>query len=277
MISREQVLAERRKWYSINSVQYNITQGLKRRELSFISPKTEEPRIIKRYLLGSSQGLLMAQMERFDFLKRLTNMYHSIATLRYMPMLSHRIGREKEEEYIQFRKDFVSYIDGYDLFFDLDGKENFPQCLKDVFVLKKLLDDHKVPYFVVNSSHKGFHFRVPSEFIDCPPDVEGVVALIDALRSVIYNIKGIYNLPTLDDSVTDEFRVAKVPYSYVCDGCICLPLSDEQLDRFTEDMVSFDKVYRGIKVFERGLLVRTHGLTETQLKENMLSFLNKFK
>jgi hypothetical protein len=67
------------------------------------------------------------------------------------------------------------------------------------------------------------------------------------------------------------------PYSYSCDGSIVLPLSDNQFLNFDKRMVELQSVLYGVQIQNRGLLVRTHNLSEDELKANTLKFLNYYK
>ena len=137
--------------------------------------------------------------------------------------------------------------------------------------MKNILDGFKVPYWVMNSSFKGFHIHIPQEFM---PKFNQ-----DTLRNigeVLYNIKGIEDFQTLDISIGDNKRLCKVCYSPVSDGSICLPLIDEQIDNFKLDIVKISNVLRTCIIKNRGLLLRTHNLSEEELKKNVLCFLKEY-
>ena len=156
---------------------------------------------------------------------------------------------------------------------DFDGKENPEKCLAEVREAKKILDEAKVPYYILNSSFTGFHIHIPSEFIE-PMEIN---KLIEILNRVIYNFKGVYDLSCLDNSVIDIKRICKVPYSYVCDNSIALPLSDLQLANWKPEMVSMKNVMKNVMLKNRGLKIRTHNLSEEQLKENVRKFISDFE
>jgi hypothetical protein len=100
--------------------------------------------------------------------------------------------------------------------------------------------------------------------------------LIEKLNGVIYNLKGIFKLSSLDNSVIDLKRICRLPYSYSCDGSICLPLDDSQIQNFNPEMVKMENVMKNI-IRDRGLLTRAWGLSEQQLKENVVKFLKDFE
>jgi hypothetical protein len=108
------------------------------------------------------------------------------------------------------------------------------------------------------------------------PDLDLSLTL-DLLNNILYNLVGIYELKTLDTSIVDMKRVQKVPYSYECSGCVCLPLTDWQFENFSEDLVSVEKVLKYFRIKDRGLLVRTYGLDDDTLRKNVEKFIKEFK
>lgn len=267
------ILQERKLWYSRLDVLFEIVKCLKDRELCFIE-RTNEGKSghTVRYLKAHAIDYLKKHFQWMNSDTKLINLYHSIATLKSMPMFGYNlITRKKEINYIEFNEKFSEYVTGINFFFDIDGKENPQQAYKDTKELKQLLDEHKVPYYLLNSSLTGFHIHIPSIYLPnlLPSD------LISSMIDVTKNIKGIYEFPCIDETITDIKRVCKVPYSYVCDGSICLPLTDEQFDTYTQKTVSIESVLK-LKIRDRGLLVRTHGLSESQLKENIEKFIREF-
>ena len=84
-------------------------------------------------------------------------------------------------------------------------------------------------------------------------------------------------MPDIDDSIIDDRRVFKAPYSWDR-GKICLPLSDEQLEGFNVDMMSPKVVLARIKIMNRGVLERNtnqsvHKANErfVELAENIIN------
>ena len=65
--------------------------------------------------------------------------------------------------------------------------------------------------------------------------------------------------------------------SYCCDGSICLPLDDFQIENFKQENVTMENVIKNIHIKNRGLLVRNLKLGEEQLKVNVKKFLEYFK
>ena len=107
------------------------------------------------------------------------------------------------------------------------------------------------------------------------PDID-IMELLVTLNNVVYNLKGVCNLETLDTSIVDLKRICKVPYSVVGDGSVCLPLSDEQIANFKPEMISMKSVLKKVMIKNRGLLLRTHNLCEEGLRSNVLKFISEF-
>ena len=274
--TKEEILKERADWYSKTFVQMEIVKALHHRELAFLTIKTEpkELRHSIRYCLAFSIDYLLKHIIRFDFHKSLMNMYESVAVLQDVPVFSYNLKeRRSEEEYRQFNENYKDYVVGYDIFFDIDGKEDFKKAYQDATELKKVLEEYKLRYYVLNSSKRGFHFRINANFVPINEDID---AFISKISKVLYNIKGIHDFTTLDISIGDIKRLCKVPYSYSCDNSICLPLSDEQFANFSEQMVEMDNVLASCIIKNRGLLERNATLTDEEARNNTLKFLEDY-
>lgn len=270
---QEKLLEERKKYYSNTFVQFELIKCLKHRELCFLSAKSEETKKSVRYILAFSIDYLKKHFDWVNFYKFNVNMYHSVAVLQNVPIFSYNMKeRTKKDEYKEFNKNYKDYVIGYNLFMDFDGKENFEKCLEEVKEAKKIFNEYKLPYYILNSSFNGFHIQIPAEYM---PKME-INELIDKINKVIYNFKGVYDFTCLDDSVIDIKRVCKMPYSYEGTGAICLPLTDKQLEEFKPEMVSMKNVLKDVRVIKRGLLIRTHNSSAEQLKLNVEKFLKDF-
>jgi len=271
---RQRIIEERKQWYSQTFVLFEIVKGLKHRELCFLTPKFEEKKKAVRYLLALNVDYLRKHFQAFAFEKSLMNMYHSVAVLRDVPVFSYNLmARKHEDIYQEFNKNYEKYAVGYNFFFDVDGKENPALAFEEAKQIKNILEEFKVPYYLLNSSKTGFHFVVPSWFLS----FESIDKTLEVLNNVLYNIIGIYDFKCLDPSIIDMKRVQKVPYSYECSGCICLPLDDEQFQNFSPKIVEAQSVMANNRIKNRGLLIREYGLNEEQLKENVKKFLGEFQ
>lgn len=273
---REKLLKEREEWYNFIPSLFEMVKVLHNRELSFISQKGEMPKKAVRYLVAFQINFLKSHLNWMNSDKNLINLYHSVAKFKpnSIPVLSYCLkNRREEENYKDFNENYVNYVEEYNLFIDMDLKEvSWEKGFNEAKKLKKILEQFKVPYYLVNSSKKGFHFQIPSNFL---PKME-ISKLIEMIYNVIYNLKGIYDFETIDTSIADLKRLCKLPFSYVCDGSICLPLSDKNFENFSEELVSMKNVRQNIIIKNMGLLTRTYGLSDEKLKENTLNFINNF-
>jgi hypothetical protein len=271
---REKILKEKNEWYNYTPVNFEIVKILKNRELSFIAKKEESGIRKVRYFVAHNIAFLKKHFEAIRFDKSLINMYQSVAQLKDIPVFSYNFRtRSKEEKYQEFNKEYENHVIGYDLFLDFDGKENFEKCHKETKEMKKIFDEYKIPYWMMNSSSKGFHFHIPAEYMPNYP----IKDLIETIAKIINNIKAIYDFESLDTSIADLKRLCKTPYSFVNDATICLPLTDTQLETFTPEIVRMENILKNVAIKNRGLLTRTHNLTDEQLKKNVLKFIEEFR
>jgi len=271
---REQILEERKKYYSFIPALFEIVKCLKNRELCFLSQKGEPKKKAVRFLMAWNLDYLKKHFKWINFDKNLMNTYHSVAKFKpnSFPIFDYDLReRTNEERYKEFNKNYEQFVEGYNFFLDLDGKKDFEKCYAETKEIKKILDEYQLPYYILNSSKTGFHFHIPSEYLPDYPIKE----LLEVTYKVMHNLKGIYDFSTID-ILNDLKRVCKVPYS-CCDNSVCLPLSDTQFNSFSPEMVSIKNVLSKIMIKNRGLILRTHNLDEKTLKENVKKFINEFK
>jgi hypothetical protein len=270
---RNIILSDKKIWYGRIFVLMEIVKSLRNRELSFIAKKDDVGIRRIRYLMAHSIDFLKKHLEAIRFENSLANMYQSVAVLKDIPVFSYNFRKRTEEaNYIKFNEEYEDHVTGYDLFLDFDGKENFKECHREAQEMKKIFDEYKIPYWLMNSSSNGFHFHIPAEYM---PQKKIRETLIN-LNNVLKNIKAIYDLKSLDETVVDMKRICKVPYSFVRDGTVCLPLDDIQFKSFRVENVKSNTVLRNIIIKNRGLLLRKHNLSEEELKKNTKIFLNEF-
>lgn len=274
-MEKEQILKERQIWYNFSPALYEIVKCLKNRELCFLSDKSEKNKKAVRYLLGFSVEYFKKHLNWINMEKSLLNIYHSVALLKpTVPIFSYNLSERKNDpKYIEFNENYDKYVQKYNFFIDIDGKENFDLALEETKQIKKIYDEYKVPYYILNSSLNGFHVVIPAYYM---PDMD-IFKLLENLNNILYNLIGIHSFKMVDLTIVDLKRVCKCPYSFVCDGSIVLPLNDEQLYNFNRELVLMNNVLLGIKIKNRGLLIREHNLTEKQLKENVLKFIEDYK
>lgn len=266
------ILDERVEWYLFVPVQFEIVKAINKREIAFIDKIDKKYPI--RYRWAFITDILKKHLDRIGFLGKTYNFYQSVAVLNDMPNLPYGTlsinELRKTAEYIDFHSNYEKKMFGYDLFLDFDGKENPSKAYEDTKKVKSKLDEMKVPYYLMNSSDTGFHIHVPFNYFH-KFDLE-------VLFNVINNLKAIYKLSSLDDSVVDSKRLCKVAYSIDCKSrCVCLPLSDADFNMWNVEKVKVKNVMKNYYIKNRGLLIRDFGLNEKELIENTKKFIAKYE
>lgn len=274
--TREQILEERKEYYSKTFILMEMVKCLYKKELAFLTLKTEEKKKALRYMSASTIDYLQKHMNFFYINQSLINFYTGIAKFKnHIPVFTYNLEeRKKEEKYKHFNDNFYNYVEKVDLFFDLDGKEHgFEKMYDETKILKHILDELEVPYYIIPSSFKGFHIIIPSEYM---PQMD-LKDLLIIFHNIIYNLKGIYQLKCLDESVIDIKRLRRCPYSYSCDGSICLPLDDLMFQNFQSYMITMGNVLKFQRLKNRGLLVRTYNYKDETLKKHVLNFISEYE
>lgn len=274
--SREKILEERKHYYSQKYVLFEMAKCLYKRELAFLTLKGEEKKKALRYLSSSTIDYLQKHMKFFYTEQSLINFYTSIAKFKdHIPIFTYNLEqRKKEDKYEEFNDNFNNYVENLNFFFDIDGKEHgFDKMYDETKIVKHILDELQVPYYIMPSSFKGFHIHIPSEYM---PNMD-LKELLILIHDIVYNLKGIYELKCLDDSVIDSKRLCKLPYSYSCDGSICLPLDDLTFKNYQRYMITMDNVLKFQRIKNRGLLIRDYNYKEETLKKKVLNFIDEYR
>jgi hypothetical protein len=284
-IPKEQILKYRAYWYQRVFCTMECVKNLHNKETAFLTNKGETEGFLNvRYLYASSYDMFQKHITELDFLNRNINVYRSVATMspNSIPVSSYNLIRRVEEPaYQEFSKNYKSYVENYDMIFDIDfkGYENISQAYYDVKKIKDLFEEFKLPYGIWNTSFKGVHFFIDGKYFK-KEEENWLDARLKLFQEIAHNIKGIYSLKGLDLSIFDAKRIAKLPYSFVGDGSICLPLDNTQFEEFFVNplkTVGFRYVMNLIHIKNRGLLIRNQDLSEEILKENVAKFVETFK
>jgi hypothetical protein len=270
--NREKLLLERKNYYSNTFVKFELVKNLKNKELAFLDMDTHKKNV--RYLYSSKIDFLDMHFKHLGFFDFNVNMYCSCANLSHIPILTYNLKlRRQTKEYQELDNNYAKYVISNDFFLDYDLKDNFESGLKEVKEMKVILEEMKIPFVLQNSSKQGFHFIVRGYWFDNSEPLKN----LDIFKNIIYNLKGIYNFESLDNSVGDLKRIRKLSYSVVSDGSICLPLSDQLFESFTPEMVEINNVLKNIKIKNRGLLERNYGLSESELRQNVAKFIKEYQ
>lgn len=265
--------SERLHWYNQTYVLLEIAKCLREKELCFIEKEKFESRKSKVMRCGQGYNidLIKNHMKAFRFMQFPTyNMYFSLMDFKMMPVFSFAppIRREQYKEWSsgQYKQHFKSY----DFAIDIDAK-TLQEAQKCALKVKSLFDQYELPYTTKFSGSKGFHLRIEAEWL--PPLPIGKV--VPMLSELTHRMKIIDKLPDIDDSIIDDRRVFKLPYSFDR-GNICLPLDDAHLENFQEFMVKPNYVLNRFKIKNRGLLTRNTNQTVHKANERFIEFAENF-
>jgi hypothetical protein len=276
-ISEEEIqrlISLRERWYNNPAIQYLITRPLSynselklKREMAMLTKRDCSPPIYLRYaqVYGSNDFQWYAKGVRLN--KAIfTNVCYGTAIVNYLPKTTLFLPERKEqEEYKQFDEHFSDYVVGYDIFFDVDNTD-LNEAYKDAKKLKNLLEDYKVPFSCRFSGGKGLHFIIPFEYVDWK--IKDINLFVKQIKELIYNISGIDEIPSIDNSITDIKRLCKIPYTIAYDK-VCLPLTDKQFDNFDVKQMEIENVLKNVELYNRGLLVKDYGLSKEELGKNI--------
>lgn len=276
----ERILLEKQhKWYNLY-VLFEIVKESKNRTIDFLSSKKATKKFGVRYYYAGMVDYLKSHLESVGMLSgsKLINMYRSIAHFKSnsIPVFTYNLSERKSDpKYIEFDKDYLNHVDGFDLVFDIDSpKKDVLDAYRVAKEVKAILDEYKVPYYLKNSGTRGFHLIIPYNFMPNMKPAE----ILEIHQKVLYNISGIYDLKDyIDLSVAGHPKtLIKSAYSFDS-GNISVPMNDFDFDNFTPEKVTFEYMSKNITLGRRGLLIRDFGLKEEELKSNTTKFLNDFK
>jgi hypothetical protein len=262
----------RQQWYSMKFVLIEMVKCLQDRELAFIEKNMQKPTY--RYNIAHHHSHLIALMEHFGILEKSEqyNLYHSLALLKDIPLMSFAPGlRIKQQEAL--KDSFSEHCVGWDWGIDIDSEKGTLEDAYDSLKgLKRELDKRKVPYHVKFSGARGFHVVIPSEYL---PKTEDYTERVKVCGTITDNLKAAYNY-CFDTRVYDIKRLWKLPYSWDR-GHIALPLTDQQIDHWTLDTCLPENVLYQTKIFNRGLLLRTHGQNTEELQASVTKLIRDWQ
>lgn len=279
-LEKQKLLELQHKWYAFIPALFEILAESKGHSLDLLSSKKEENKFGCRFIYAGNVDYLKKNLDAFGISngKKLINLYRSIAHLKSnaLPIFSYNPSKRKDDpNYIEFDKNYANLIDGFCLVFDIDSpKKDVMDALGVAKQIKKILDEEKVPYYLKSSGTRGFHFIIPYNYM---PEMNPL-DLLHIHHSVLYNLAGIYDWKDyIDTSVASHPKtLIKCAYSFDS-GNISLPLDDAQFENFTPEIITAEYVLKNIKIMKRGLLIRTHRLTEEELKKNVQKFLDDYQ
>ena len=269
----EEIQKSYEKYLSQRFVKEEMIKYIQTHELSLINRKEG---LYIRYLIGNTLDSLEHQIRQFNILKRIRNFYISCAFHSKLPVLSDNLRTRKETpEYQAFNDNYIDSVLNYTMFLDFDGR-NGADYYNDSKIVKELLEQYKVPFYILPSSFSGIHIVIPALYLPQKPIME---LIKDIGNKILPNIKAVYDLKSLDCEIIDLKKLRKLEYSPIIDGSCCIPLTDEMFAKLKEDksIISIESVLKNIKIKNHGLNLRIYGLSDEELKQNVLKFWKDFK
>lgn len=281
---------DRQQYYQQPMVLYNIIPQLKNRYLSIRKVSKDGKGILSRYYQGYSIPTLQDSLKRHNAYKdQSAKLYFDLSTWKdeegYTPIFSFN-QEKREEQKKKFSGDrlrgggeYEKLMNSHDFAIDIDSK-NVNTAWKEAKKVKEMFDEYKLPYSLKFSGSKGFHFHIDSNYTML--ENYKIIEHPRAFGIAVNNLIDDENLKCIDTSIYDPRRILKIAYSLnYKDGkeYVCLPLTDEQFEKWKLENMELDNVLYGenrVKLFKRGMCVRNHGLDEKQLKENFDKFIEDF-
>lgn len=280
------IITTREQYYQQPYVLYNLVSQLRYKYLSSRKVKDDKKAVLTRYYLGYSLDLLKQSLQQLGVLKdKTTKLYFDLSYWKdekgNTPMFDFSYKQRKKDKE-KFNEEFEKCFVGYDFAIDIDAK-SLKIAHRDTQKIKKLFDEYELPYSLKFSGGKGFHFLIEDKWFNSRMKAKNKVLLCQRLAKIILTIcklKSVNDGGTFDDTIYDDRRIFKLAYSLQYKNgkeyCV-LPLSDSQFENFVLENMEMEYVVKTERLFKRGLLTRTYGLTEKELKQRILVFLKECK
>lgn len=290
-------MVSRKGYYSNIDIQYEIIHQHKHRETFFLPYINKESKPPIRWLNASALKFMEKHWDRYGFLEKDMNLYHSLATYKDFPVFSYS-WRVKSEQQRVWLKEFKDYITKYDLFIETDSPDIEKAHWQSLEIFTFL--DRRLKFYVKFSGSKGFHFISPYEefeFLKLPiydeklekktgnfkfwvrnfpmkrSELHKFTDLVMLFKVIAWRLSLVLGCDTIDTSVQDVKRVVKTAYSYdVKSGLIAYPLDYEQLLNFKKSDFTAENVLKRAN-HKRGLLWRNAELDKEQREKNVLELL----
>jgi DNA primase catalytic subunit len=253
-------VSEAWSWYSQRIVEFQILNGTRERETFF---KDAEGHLhIRPMNLFSTQGIEF-NLTSTGFDKKPFHFFASVALIDWRkfknPPEDKKLWKQFREE---FNENFESLVKGYDFILDIDSPD-----LKEAHAVaskvKAVFDSYKLPYFVIFSGSKGFHFHV--DWADWssvalaksknPKDWAELSKVV--AKNLTHTIGVNFGSEKEIDSIYDLRRVLRVPYSiHPKTSFVALPLDDKQFAEFVPVAFTVPSVHKNIHIMNRGMMKR---------------------
>lgn len=224
--------------------------------------------------------------------KNKPNLYLSVAKYKNIPRFTFN-PKDRRKETSKWFSSNSSDITAFDLFFDFDLGEGdtWESLIKEVNSLREYLEEYNVPYQVWFSGNKGVQVVIDGDYLKIDKIDRGNIY---PHKTIVENIKEALNLKTLDLSNNGEkSKLRKLPYSLVIPNQkgipkeeflkipenqmnVCLPLTNEQIEKFKLDDMKTVSVLNKVNLTNRGTLERFSELNLMEKKQNVAEFIKMF-
>lgn len=224
-------------WYKDKFALFKMSRRLVGRELAFLG----RPSV--RGLKAHSSGFLRKHLDVYNVEKNSFMLYHSIASLRDMPMFSYNFVKRKEETE-DFFINYESYVENYDFVLDFDH-DDVSESYEDMMIVHRLFLGMDIQHEVVFSGKKGFHVEVKNIPLHYFVDLKQTVSFFKKIANYITKT---HSLGTIDLNIYDQVRIWKVPYSIDSrTNLVVLPLSEYEINNFDKSLCEPEKVIKDLR------------------------------
>ena len=206
---------------------------------------------LNRYNRGHHHLEFMKTYDRFKFKEiQHLRLYTCLSTLKTSFPVLKRSGEERTIAKEKILETLPKYVTGYDFAWDFDAKLISIKNLRDeILEFIKFFDEYNVSYSVKFSGKRGFHVRIPADFLHpiLQKDYKRIIKITKKIA--LY-----HNTLHIDTFGNDLSKLLKLEYSI--DGkCpsfyVVLPLTLSQLKNFDFDFVSLPYVIKNIKLIDK--------------------------
>ena len=226
------------------AILYEILKFIRTREVGFIP--AAKGQIVRFQNIGAISYL----EERLNELRDID--FHFFASIQ---RVQHTDG---EGHYLDIRDNWQEYTYGWDFVVDIDGEgntseEKIDDAYKKALKVDEVYHNYGLPYSIVFSGAKGFHFWVMWDEIKQYFKASDYGIANKALTKFIAKKSGV----KLDMAVASKDKtLIRVPYSINPHSqLVCLPLTDEQFIDFKPSIAEPETIYKsGIR--NRGMRIR---------------------
>lgn len=245
-------------FYKQRIIQFQLLNGTRERESFF---KDFDGHLhIRPMNLFSTQGIEY-NLASCGFNERPFHFFASVALIDWRKFKNPPEDKKLWKEFrAEFKEAFDSLVKGYDFIIDIDSPD-LVQAHATASKIKKIFDEYSLPYYIIFSGSKGFHFHIdwadwshialkqssnPKDWAEMSKQVA---------KNLTQKIGVNFGSEKEIDSIYDLRRVLRVPYSvHPKTQFVALPLDDKQFNEFVPTAFTIGNVNRNIRLMNRGTM-----------------------